>query len=565
MFYHIHRCLLRSTYRLGSSLANNNVECDWLQRALRKTLVDTVIPNAMVNLVRGVRDAAGSIPSDAATCLEAVARWRGAEVNTRGDRISPPAWNFVAADLCDLCVDLSSVDGTIDGRHLSGDDWDSSRYERVCVRLNALGGVARGLASVSVEATDFEKIGSAISVAIVNLEKVITAVTASRHEATRVGDARTAGWTAAAALLSVPIGKGDKSLSALASAATVRLLDDALTGLPAVSQNESHGSADEPSHRLLASLRAVHRLVELVVPMYPGEPESGLGRKIAVAVEKSVKSSRFRKNAPVWAAATACVLHPRLFGSSPRMHSRASGDGSSSCAIDGVGACAWFVSAAVKSGGKSGGSRILRVVSHALAARLVRWPEHARHYASEVWALGLSGEGGFTRAERLAMAQHWHERELAAREAAGGVNGGENSEVGEDRYGEDAGALADWLEDGGCGGAAGGHVAARVAALSLAHALARAEAPTGSSDGSRHGHSSDGSSDGSRVVSAESYRAAALDGAEALLRHGLNAVSGGDSDLTRDTYRRGSITHRRKVRAWQMLCALTPAIDSLSR
>ena len=527
--------------------------------------MDTVIPNAMVNLVRGVRDAAGSIPSDAATCLEAVARWRGAEVNTRGDRISPPAWNFVAADLCDLCVDLSSVDGTIDGRHLSGDDWDSSRYDRVCVRLNALGGVARALASVSVEATDFEKIGSAISVAIVNLEKVITAVTASRHEATRVGDARTAGWTAAAALLSVPIGKGDKSLSALASAATVRLLDDALTGLPAVSQNESHGSADEPSHRLLASLRAVHRLVELVVPMYPGEPESGLGRKIAVAVEKSVKSSRFRKNAPVWAAATACVLHPRLFGSSPRMHSRGTGDGSSSCAIDAVGACAWFVSAAVKSGGKSGGSRILRVVSHALAARLVRWPEHARHYASEVWALGLSGEGGFTRAERLAMAQHWHERELAAREAAGGVNGGENSEVGEDRYGEDAGALADWLEDGGCGGAAGGHVAARVAALSLAHALARAEAPTGSSDGSRHGHSSDGSSDGSRVVSAESYRAAALDGAEALLRHGLNAVSGGDSDLTRDTYRRGSITHRRKVRAWQMLCALTPAIDSLSR
>ena len=516
--------------------------------------MDLVIPSAMVNLVRGVRDAAGSIPSEAATCLEAVARWRGAEVKTRGNRVSPPGWNFVAADLCDLCVDLSFVD--------VGGDWDSSRYDRVCVRLNALGGVARGLASVAVEATDFEKIGSAISVAIVNLEKVITAVTASRHEATRLGDARTAGWTAAAALLSVPIGKGggpkkSESLSALASAATVRLLDDALEGLPAVSQNANPGSADEPSRRLLAGLRAVHRLVEVVVPMYPGEPESGLGRKIAVAVEKSVKSSRFRKNAPAWAAATACVLHPRLFGSSPRMHSRDASDGSSSCAIDGVGACAWFVSAAVKSGGKSGGSRILRVVSHALSARLVRWPEHARHYAREVWALGLSGEGGFTRAERLAMAQHWHEREVAAEVLTS--NGGKNT------YGDDAGALADWLEDGGCGGAAGGHVAARVAALSLAHALARAEAPTVSSDDSRHGHSSDDSSAGSRVVSAESYRAAALDGAEALLRHGLNAVSGSDSDLTRDTYRRGSITHRRKVRAWQMLCALTPAIDSLSR
>ena len=294
--------------------------------------------------------AAGSIPSEAATCLEAVARWRGAEVKTRGNRVSPPGWNFVAADLCDLCVDLSSVDDW------DSDDWDSSRYDRVCVRLNALGGVARGLASVSVDATDFEKIGSAISVSIVNLEKIITAVTASRHEATRVGDARTAGWTAAAALLSVPIGKGggpkksDKSLSALASAATVRLLDDALEGLPAVSQNANPGSADEPSHRLLAGLRAVHRLVEVVVPMYPGEPESGLGRKIALAVEKSVKSSRFRKNAPAWAAATACVLHPRLFGSSPRMHSRDASDGSSSCAIDGVGACAWFVAAAVKSG-----------------------------------------------------------------------------------------------------------------------------------------------------------------------------------------------------------------------
>ena len=242
--------------------------------------MDLVIPSAMVNLVRGVRDAAGSIPSEAATCLEAVARWRGAEVNTRGNRVSPPGWNFVAADLCDLCVDLSSVDDW------DSDDWDSSRYDRVCVRLNALGGVARGLASVAVDATDFEKIGSAISVSIVNLEKVITAVTASRHEATRVGDARTAGWTAAAALLSVPVGKGggpkksDKSLSALASAATVRLLDDALEGLPAVSQNANPGSADEPSHRLLAGLRAVHRLVEVVVPMYPREPESGLGRKI---------------------------------------------------------------------------------------------------------------------------------------------------------------------------------------------------------------------------------------------------------------------------------------------
>ena len=58
---------------------------------------------------------------------------------------------------------------------------------------------------------------------------------------------------------------------------------------------------------------------------------------------------------------------------------------------------------------------------------------------------------------------------------------------------------------------------------------------------------------------------APLEGAGALLRVGLDAVSGGDSDLARGTYRRGSSTHRRKVRAWQMLCVLAPALDRLRR
>jgi hypothetical protein len=40
---------------------------------------------------------------------------------------------------------------------------------------------------------------------------------------------------------------------------------------------------------------------------------AALGRHIAQAVWGAVKSSRYRKNAPVWAAAAMAVMHPRLF------------------------------------------------------------------------------------------------------------------------------------------------------------------------------------------------------------------------------------------------------------
>ena len=43
----------------------------------------------------------------------------------------------------------------------------------------------------------------------------------------------------------------------------------------------------------------------------------------------------------------------------------------------------------------------------------------------------------------------------------------------------------------------------------------------------------------------------------------LAAVSGGDRDLCRETYRRGSSTHRRKVRVWQLMCAMAPALAPL--
>ena len=203
----------------------------------------------------------------------------------------------------------------------------------------------------------------------------------------------------------------------------------------------------------------------------------------------------------------------------------------------------------------------MRVVSHALAARLVRWPCHSKHYANEVWALGLCGEGGFTRAETLAMAEHWRAREAEKdkeKEKDGDTGAMNTSMNGVDRSaGGDAGALADWLEDGGRGGAAGGHVAARVAALSLAHALALGEPPSAAAG--------EGVSGRKEFLSGTEYGVGALEGAAALLRVGLDAVSGGDSDLARGTYRRGSSTHRRKVRAWQMLCALAPALDRLRR
>ena len=84
---------------------------------------------------------------------------------------------------------------------------------------------------------------------------------------------------AAAALLSIPLVGRESSLSASASAATVRPRH-ALEGLPAVSS-----AGDEPS-RLLAALRGVAALLERVVPAFSGEPEASLGAKIAVSVNE---------------------------------------------------------------------------------------------------------------------------------------------------------------------------------------------------------------------------------------------------------------------------------------
>lgn len=130
-----------------------------------------------------------------------------------------------------------------------------------------------------------------------------------------------------------------------------------------------------------------------------------------------VKSSRYRKNAPMWAAAVTAVMHPRLFGCFELHRDESSsvatagehrdggaGGGGGGATIGGVGAILWFVRSALKTGVKGGGARILRVMTHGLCARLIDRPEFVRLYARELFAIGLSGEGGLTRAERQAMA-----------------------------------------------------------------------------------------------------------------------------------------------------------------
>ena len=266
-----------------------------------------------------------------------------------------------------------------------------------------------------------------------------------------------------------------------------------------------------------------------------------IGRAVAETAARATRSSRLRKNAPAWAAAVRAAAHPALFDVES-LH-LASG-APSIAAVDGAGATLWFFRRAVADGCKSGGSRILRVVAHALAARLTRKPLVARHYAPEVWAVGLSGETGLTRAERLAMAAHWAERDAAAN---GSTNGSAKASA---KASADAAALATWMDEGGVGGAAGGHVAARVAALCLVHALARGEIPAA------EGEIVD---DAARAA----YRADALRATAATLRVGLAAVAGADPDLAKESYRRGSRTHRRKIRAWQMLCAAAPALDAI--
>ena len=216
-------------------------------------------------------------------------------------------------------------------------------------------------------------------------------------------------------------------------------------------------------------------------------------------------STKFRKNAPVWAAAASAALHPAFFDAASadldEMH--ASGESE--------GACVRFVRGAVAISRKSGGARVARAVARALAERLIQTPERAEAYARDIFELGLAGEGEQTRGiSRDALDAH--------------------------RVFCERGDTRDAIRET--------DVAARVAALVLAHALASGAPPE------RFG-----------ADEAATYSAASRRGALAILRVALDAVSGADKELARETYRRGSPTHRRKVRAWQMLCACAPALE----
>jgi tRNA guanosine-2'-O-methyltransferase len=149
--------------------------------------------------------------------------------------------------------------------------------------------------------------------------------------------------------------------------------------------------------------------------------------------------------------------------------------------------------------------------------------------------------------------------------------GGGKSEAAERRNtsGRDAKGLAIWLESGGCGGASGGHVATRVAVMCLVHALAKAEPPIGWRNTAPGSHATEQElssatlADEALELARELYRMHALVGVEELLRVALAAVSGQDADLCKESYRRGSAVHRRKIRAWQLLCAASPALVPL--
>ena len=226
-------------------------------------------------------------------------------------------------------------------------------------------------------------------------------------------------------------------------------------------------------------------------------------------------STKFRKNAPVpgrrGAAASRLVtlVHPAFFDAASadldEMH--ASGESE--------GACVRFVRGAVAISRKSGGARVARAVARALAERLIQTPERAEAYARDIFELGLAGEGEQTRGiSRDALDAH--------------------------RVFCERGDTRDAIRET--------DVAARVAALVLAHALASG-APPGTLRRGRGGNV---------LRRVPTWRALAI------LRVALEAVSGADKELARETYRRGSPTHRRKVRAWQMLCACAPALEKVS-
>ena len=340
-------------------------------------------------------------------------------------------------------------------------------------------------------------------------------------------------------------------------------------------------------------------------PPSPSDARLALGRSIAGEAFRAAKASRFRKNAHVWAAAASAALHPAFFPD-PRFHAARRGDeptlpGGTSRGdeddetgaradegarvpvpevpepanpTDGrVGSDASaFVRDALALALASGGARVARVLAAALAARLARWPELAPRYADVVFALALSGEGeGVTENERRAAEETVAETEAATKRRGGREGSRSDTEAGAEarREAEEAeeaekaehykakassdasrtasDAASDASAFARFGLASPPAVPARVSALCLAHRLAVAEPPRDAVD----------------PAAREAYASRCAAFSATLAAVALEALAGGDGDLAAGTYRRGSATHRRKIRAWRVLCAVSPALPRL--
>eukprot|EP00039_Didymoeca_costata_P001352 m.51759 g.51759 ORF g.51759 m.51759 type:complete len:1326 (+) comp10752_c0_seq2:406-4383(+) len=164
----------------------------------------------------------------------------------------------------------------------------------------------------------------------------------------------------------------------------------------------------------------------------------------------------------------------------------------------------WFVSKAIA---MNINARIVRVIGHALCGRLLTSYIAGSHFVKELWDLALICEGGLNRKDKK------------------GPNFGTTEEDIDEA----------WLKLEFSKGGHANSMATRVGIMHVVHLIAQA------------GNNGDGD---------------ALLSAVFLIQHGLSLVME-DPDIICETYRRFSSSHSRKIRSWQMMCCLTPALPSI--
>lgn len=391
----------------------------------------------------------------------------------------------------------------------------------------ALASAARGVASASRLAsrgenreTTRDDLDASASRCLVRIERSLDALerdTGASHA--DAAFAASAAWTATIATLALTSNASSlKKKDAEDARETARaLLRRAVAWLPAAARVGATATAT--TFRAIASL--VTRIDATRHSCRDAACLAAASRSVFEASSDILfGSSAFRKNAPVWAAAASAALHPAFFDAEDFFRAA---DLETMHASSGatVGACVAFVRGATALSRTSGGARAARVVAGALASRLISNPEHAKAYAGEIFELGLAGEGEQTRGVTL--------------RALDGLPSRNDKSVSSP------------------------DVAARVSALVLAHALATGAPPV---EPSRETETKNETEDTAAFSPREA--SASRRGALAILCVALDAVAGADEVLAHETYRRGSATHRRKVRAWQMLCTCAPALGEAS-